>query len=167
MSRSYLSLGSNLGNREENLTHAIRMLEDVEQIRVEKTSSIYQTEPVGYSNQPDFLNMVVRIDTELSPEQLLDETQKIESELGRVRALRFGPRTMDVDIILFENEKRKDEKLTIPHPRMWERAFVMIPLLEIFENTSNEVFECETVRLYSDIHSGSNRGKLSEKPENK
>jgi 2-amino-4-hydroxy-6-hydroxymethyldihydropteridine diphosphokinase len=128
---AYLSLGSNLGNRLEFLRKAIQLLHEHPQIRVVDVSSVYETEPVGYIEQDRFLNMAVKIETTLSPEQLLDTCLEIEKSLGRVREVKWGPRTIDLDILLYNDDNRKTEKLIVPHPRLQDRAFVLIPLLEI------------------------------------
>ncbi|WP_458415231.1 2-amino-4-hydroxy-6-hydroxymethyldihydropteridine diphosphokinase [Schinkia sp. CFF1] len=128
---AYISLGTNQGNRERFLKSAIKMLESHPQIALSDVSSIYETEPVGFTEQPKFLNMVVKLTTSLSAFELLELTQKIENELGRKRVIHWGPRTIDLDILLYNNDNIKSEQLSVPHPRMFERAFVIIPLLEI------------------------------------
>ncbi|WP_042220750.1 2-amino-4-hydroxy-6-hydroxymethyldihydropteridine diphosphokinase [Oceanobacillus manasiensis] len=127
----FIALGTNIEPREGHLQEAIKLLNDYSEIRVEKVSSIYETAPVGYANQADFLNMVVEVHTTDSPLTLLDKCQEIEQLLGRKRGIRFGPRTIDLDILLYNQENSKTERLIIPHPRMHQRAFVLIPLLEI------------------------------------
>lgn len=129
MNRIFLSLGTNLGDKEGNLELALQLLS--ENIKILKKSSYYETEPVGYKDQPWFLNMVVEGETELSPEATLLFTKAIEMEMKRVKTIINGPRTIDVDILLFGNEKIETENLKIPHPRMLLRAFVLIPLFEI------------------------------------
>lgn len=129
MSKIFLSLGTNLGDKEGNLTHALHLLS--KKVKFLKKSSYYETEPVGYMNQPWFLNIVVEGETDLSPEDLLCFTQSIESEMKRVKTIVNGPRIIDVDILLYEDEIIESESLTIPHPRMLLRAFVMVPLFEI------------------------------------
>ncbi|MFZ7120295.1 MAG: 2-amino-4-hydroxy-6-hydroxymethyldihydropteridine diphosphokinase [Eubacteriaceae bacterium] len=131
MSKAYLGLGSNIGDKKVNLEKAIQLLEDNKSIVVIKKSSYYETEPVGYKEQDWFLNMVVEIETSLEPEDLLEYCQWIEKELKRKRIIRWGPRTIDVDILVYEDYESCDETLTLPHPRICERAFVMIPLHEI------------------------------------
>lgn len=128
---AYLSVGSNQGDREQFLTFAVCELKKQKHIAVEKVSSIYETEPVGYTAQPRFLNAVVKIKTAYCPEELLKITQQIENKGARKRTIRFGPRTLDLDILLYDKENINLDHLQIPHPRMQERAFVIIPLLEI------------------------------------
>lgn len=134
MTKAYLGLGGNIGNRKENIDKAVELLNNHENIIVLKTSSYYETEPVGYKDQDWFLNIVVEIDTSLIPYDLLKYCNFIEEELKRKRLVRWGPRTIDVDILLYEGFVSEDEKLTVPHPRMMERAFVMVPLYEIAPN---------------------------------
>jgi 2-amino-4-hydroxy-6-hydroxymethyldihydropteridine diphosphokinase len=127
---AYLSLGSNLGNREEALQSAIDLLR-VPALRVVRVSSVYETAPVDYLDQPDFLNLVAQIETSLFPLQLLSHVQKIERQLGRRRMIAKGPRTIDIDILLYGNAVVGAPQLAIPHPAMTERRFVLEPLAEI------------------------------------
>ncbi len=131
MSKAYLGLGSNIGDSKENIDRAVDMLGSHENIELLKMSSYYETEPVGYKEQDWFLNVVLEIDTTLNPHSLLEFCREIEEKLKRKRIIRWGPRIIDVDILLYEGFKSEEEKLTIPHPRMTERAFVMVPLYEI------------------------------------
>lgn len=131
MVKAYLGLGSNMGDMRKNLDIAVDLLKSSKNIKVTRQSSYYETEPVGYVEQDWFLNMVVQIETDFEPEELLAFCQQIEEVLKRKRIIRWGPRTIDVDILLYENYTSNEDFLTIPHPRMTERAFVMIPLYEI------------------------------------
>lgn len=131
MNIAYISLGSNIEPREEYMEKAIALLQAHGQIEVKEKSSIYETAPVGYLDQNQFLNMVIRIETSLKNMELLRACQAIENELGRERTIENGPRTMDLDILLYNNENRDLKELRIPHPRIHERAFVLIPLYEI------------------------------------
>ncbi|WP_078393361.1 2-amino-4-hydroxy-6-hydroxymethyldihydropteridine diphosphokinase [Shouchella patagoniensis] len=137
---AYLALGSNIGDRETYLQKAVDALSEMREIEVLAVSSLYETEPVGYLNQDPFLNMAIHIKTTLRPYDLLRETQRIEMALGRERDVRFGPRTVDIDILLFEQENMEMDDLQIPHPRMWERAFVLIPLAEIAPEIYSEAY---------------------------
>lgn len=128
---SYIALGSNLGDREGYLRSAVRQMQYHPDITFIQASSIYETAPVGYDDQENFLNMVVRITTSLEPRELLSYCNVIESNLLRQRDVRWGPRTIDVDVLLYGTLKSDDPILTLPHPRMKERGFVMIPLGEI------------------------------------
>jgi 2-amino-4-hydroxy-6-hydroxymethyldihydropteridine diphosphokinase len=132
--KAYIALGSNMGDRFGYLTQAIILLEGHEDITVVNTSSIYETDPVGYTDQDQFLNMAIQVETSLSPVELLDTCLEIELKLGRKREIKWGPRTLDLDILLFNHENIETEKLTIPHPRMKQRAFVILPLLEMEPN---------------------------------
>lgn len=125
----YLALGSNLGDRHNNLTIALQQLSRIMDITA--LSSLYETTPVGYLDQPDFLNMVCSGTTELTPEELLHQAKTIEKELGRQPTFRNGPRPLDIDILLYDDLRLQQEQLSIPHPRMRERGFVLVPLAEI------------------------------------
>lgn len=127
----YMSLGTNMGDRLQYLHDATRLLQEHHSIEMEDISSIYETEPVGYTDQANFLNLVIKVSTTLEPCKLLDVTQSIELQLGRKRDIRWGPRTIDIDILLYDNKNMETERLIIPHPRMYERDFVLVPLQEI------------------------------------
>lgn len=129
--KAYLSLGSNLGDREKFLKKAISEIKKIAKI-IQK-SKIYETSPVGYKNQGDFLNMVIKIETDINPQELLKKIQKIEKDLGRERKIKNGPRTIDIDILIYENTIVDEPDLKIPHPRMYERKFVLVPLLELLD----------------------------------
>lgn len=131
MNIAYLSLGSNIGNRLDYLKKAVKLLNDTESIIVNRVSSVYETDPVGYEEQAPFLNIAVELETSLTPHELLKQCNRIEAELGRTRDIRWGPRTVDLDILLYNEEILKTEDLIIPHPRMTERGFVLIPLVEL------------------------------------
>lgn len=126
--RAVLALGSNLGNRRENLQGAIDALADTPGVRVNVVSPLYITEAVGGpENQPEYFNAVVIVDTFLPPEMLLDRAHAVEEAFQRVRTEHWGPRTLDVDIIVYGDEVYNEPQLTIPHPRAHERAFVLAP----------------------------------------
>lgn len=128
--RYFLSLGSNIGEREKYLADAVNRLNAEKSISIEKISSLYETAPWGKTDQNDFLNIALSLCTTLSPEELLFVTQRIENELGRTREEKWGARTIDIDL-LFCDKAYKSERLTLPHPYMCERAFVLVPLDEI------------------------------------
>ncbi|WP_010279305.1 2-amino-4-hydroxy-6-hydroxymethyldihydropteridine diphosphokinase [Paenibacillus senegalensis] len=134
-STAYIALGSNLGERERYLLEALRRLQHHEHIRVSRCSSIYETDPVGIVDQGPFLNMAAKLETTLTPMELLEWMMQVEAELGRVRNVRWGPRTIDLDMLLYEKAELNTDKLTLPHPRMHERAFVLIPLADIIEES--------------------------------
>lgn len=131
MNFAYLSLGSNLGDRVQTLRGAVAELDATPKIEVQAVSSLYETAPVGYRDQPDFLNAAVKISTALPPEALLERCLEIETHFDRRREVRWGPRTLDVDIILYGELSMETERLILPHPRAKERAFVLVPLLEL------------------------------------
>ncbi|KKI91573.1 2-amino-4-hydroxy-6-hydroxymethyldihydropteridine pyrophosphokinase [Bacillus sp. SA1-12] len=131
---AYIALGSNMGNREEHLKEAIQTLHLHPSITVEKISSIYETDPIGFTDQDEFLNMVIKINTDLSAFELLNVLQEIEITHDRKREVKWGPRTLDLDILLYNHENIEAEQLIVPHPRMHERAFVLIPLSELDRN---------------------------------
>lgn len=126
-----MALGANLGRREETLREALRMLNEHAEIDVARASDVYETDPVGYADQPPFLNMAAAIRTSLSPHRLLEVMQDVENRLGRVRDIRFGPRTADLDLLWMEGLAVESTDLTLPHPRMHERFFVLVPLDDI------------------------------------
>lgn len=131
---AYLSMGSNLGNRLEYLHNAVRILDQDENIEIVRLSSIYETEPVGFTNQGNFLNLVMKIKTSYSAQELLEKCLNTEKIIGRKRGIRWGPRTIDLDILLYNQDNIETDSLSVPHPRIQERAFVIIPLLEIEPN---------------------------------
>ena len=130
MSTAYVALGSNLGDREENLRNALKHLE-ANDVRVVKVSTFIETEPYGVTDQPGFVNAVCQVETELAPLELLRLLLKIELEMGRVRLRRWGERNIDLDLLLYEDACMVSEELTLPHPDMQNRDFVLLPLAEI------------------------------------
>jgi 2-amino-4-hydroxy-6-hydroxymethyldihydropteridine diphosphokinase len=128
---AYLGLGSNLGDRLTNLQGAVDLLASEDGVRVDASSRVWETAPVGGPDQPDYLNAVVRIETDRAPEGLLAACRRVESALGRERTERWGPRTIDVDVLLYDERAVDEPDLVVPHPRLAERAFVVLPLLEL------------------------------------
>ena len=129
---AYVALGSNLGDRELNLLRGVAEIGKLPGTRITALSGFYETQPVGPVEQDTFLNAVLRMETPLPPHKLLSELQRIETAVfGRKRTIKWGPRSMDLDILLYGNVTLDDENLTIPHPRMHERRFVLVPLAEI------------------------------------
>jgi 2-amino-4-hydroxy-6-hydroxymethyldihydropteridine diphosphokinase len=145
MTTIYLSLGSNLGNRARNIYDALRRLGS--HIRIDKISSLYETEPVGITDQPWFLNLVCRGETDLTPEALLDVAKTIEREMGRQKGVRFGPRLIDIDILLYGNLVLDLPQLKIPHPRLHERGFVLIPLGELAPHLFHPALKRDVTQL--------------------
>jgi len=131
---AFLSLGSNMDDRLSYLKGAIDELHKDEHISIREISSIYETDPVGYTNQGNFLNIVAKLETDYEADQLLRKCLQIELQLGRERKIRWGPRTIDLDILLYNQDNIETDDLSVPHPRMQERAFVIIPLLELEPN---------------------------------
>lgn len=138
----YLSLGSNIGNRQEYIESAIELVGKTEGIKILKKSGLYETSPVGYVEQDLFLNAVIKIETDFSAREILKIINKIENELGRKREIRWGPRTIDIDILIFSDKKINETDLIIPHKEMLNRLFVLVPLIEIYDG---EYFEKEKI----------------------
>ncbi len=147
--RAFLSFGSNLGDRKAYLSRGIETLGEA--IAVIAISPLYETAPVGGVPQDNFLNVVVEVDTTLEPDALLDRCQDLERDAARIRGVRFGPRTLDVDVLLYGGSVIATERLTVPHPRMWERRFVLAPLRDLApELVPAEIFlaaEGEVVKI--------------------
>jgi 2-amino-4-hydroxy-6-hydroxymethyldihydropteridine diphosphokinase len=138
MTTVYLSLGSNMGDRAENIARAIAVLRQ-RGVRVTQESSLYETEPLEVREQPWFLNCAIAVETELSPERLMEALLEIEREMGRERLVPKGPRLIDMDILLYGSEIVREPGLEIPHPRMAERKFVLVPLAEIAGEVNHPV----------------------------
>ena len=152
--KAYLGIGTNLGDKIRNLRDAISALNLLPLTKVADCSDVYETDPVGYDNQEDFLNIVVEIETSLNSDSLLGAALGIEAGLGRVRTIKNGPRIIDIDLLLYENEVKNTEALILPHPRMMERDFVLVPLLDLNfddildrEKVKNALSDCG-VRFY-------------------
>ena len=133
MSNIFIALGSNLENPKEQVKEGILSIKKIEGVKILRESSLYETPPVGVLNQPNFINAVVKINSNLRPYELLNRLLKIENVAGRTRDNKNGPRTLDLDILLFDDLILNQKKLTIPHPRMHERLFVLMPLKDIDE----------------------------------
>ena len=131
MATAYLSLGSNSGDRLQFLKGAIKKIEESAKISIKKVSSVYETEPVGHKEQGRFLNLVLQVQTSLDPLPLLEHLLAIEDQMGRERKAKWGPRNIDVDLLLYDNQLVHSDRLIIPHPQMHKRRFVLIPLAEI------------------------------------
>lgn len=138
----YLSLGSNIGNRQEYIESAIELVGKREGIKILKKSGLYETSPVGYVEQDLFLNVVIKIETDFSAREILKIINKIENELDRKREIRWGPRTIDIDILIFSDKKINETDLIIPHKEILNRLFVLVPLIEIYDG---EYFEKEKI----------------------
>ena len=138
----YLSLGSNIGNRQKYIESAIELIGKTQRIKILKKSGLYETSPVGYVEQDLFLNAVIKIETDFSAREILKIINKIENELDRKREIRWGPRTIDIDILIFSDKKINETDLIIPHKEMLNRLFVLVPLIEIYDR---EYFEKEKI----------------------
>jgi 2-amino-4-hydroxy-6-hydroxymethyldihydropteridine diphosphokinase len=144
----YLSLGSNLGDRPANLQAA------VERLQPRRSSAIYETSPVDYPEQPFFLNQVIEAETDLTPLQYLSRTQEIERELGRVRNIPKGPRTIDIDILLFDTRLIQTARLEVPHPRLQERRFVLVPLADLAPDLRHPVTRLTVMEMLKALPEG-------------
>lgn len=148
---AYIALGSNMGDTRENLNEAVRLLGENQRTQVKKVSSFILTAPMGEVEQDDFLNGMVEVDTLLEPEELLDLTASIENQLKRVRTIHWGPRTLDLDIILYEHIYYHSERLTIPHIGMQYRDFVLRPLCEIAPEAEHPLLQKNAFQLLNEL----------------
>jgi 2-amino-4-hydroxy-6-hydroxymethyldihydropteridine diphosphokinase len=133
---AFLGLGSNLGDRLTNLQGALDLLHAEPGLRVAASSRVWETVPVGGPPQPDYLNAVIGVETDLSARDLLEVAHRVEARLGRVRKERWGARSIDVDLLLYDEESIEEADLIVPHPRLRERAFVLLPLLELAQDVT-------------------------------
>jgi len=148
--KAYIALGSNVGEKKENLQQALNILEETGHSKVIKCSTFIETEPWGYLNQDTFVNGVAEIKTFLEPDELLEELLKIEETLLRKREIKWGPRTIDLDIILFDDLIINEENLTVPHPLMQEREFVLKPLNEIAPHLTHPILNKSIAALLNE-----------------
>ncbi len=153
--KAVLGLGGNLGNREENMAAAVEGLEKLPKTRVLAMSNLYETAAFDVASpQPDYLNCCVLVETKLAPEELLERCLALETKLGRVRTEYHGARTVDIDLLLYEGCERATERLTVPHPRIRERAFVMTPLSDLFPGCAAGVFGFDFREAYQKADTG-------------
>lgn len=148
---AFIAIGSNMGNKNKNIEDAIKLIDKDESSRVIKISNMYETKPVGYIEQEDFLNGAIKIETLLSPKELMDSLLKIESQLKRERIIKWGPRTIDLDIIFYDNIISYDDKVILPHPRVKERAFVLRPICDIAPYYIHPVLKMSMVELLENV----------------
>ncbi|MBC8525795.1 MAG: 2-amino-4-hydroxy-6-hydroxymethyldihydropteridine diphosphokinase [Candidatus Cloacimonetes bacterium] len=146
----FIGLGSNLGNRKENIKKAIMKISELPQSSVQAASSIINTKPMGKIDQPDFLNCVIKIKTELNPEQLLSKLLQIEKEMGRIRKEKLGPRIIDLDILFFNDEIIKTKELIIPHSEILNRKFVLYLIKEIAPQLEHPIMQKTIAELYAE-----------------
>ncbi|GAA0070591.1 2-amino-4-hydroxy-6-hydroxymethyldihydropteridine diphosphokinase [Clostridium sardiniense] len=149
---AYLSIGSNVGDKEKNLREAINYLEDVNGVSIDKVSTFIKTEPWGFKEQEEFLNGAIKIRTILSPKELMESLLKIEEEMKRERIIKWGPRIIDLDIIFYDNLVSDDEYVTLPHPRMEEREFVLKPLAEIAPNKIHPLLNKRIFKILDELN---------------
>ena len=160
MTRAFLGLGTNLGDRRANLAQALASLDAAGDLVA--VSQVYETDPVGGPEPQDFWNIVVELGTTDSPEELLERCRRLEEAAHRVRLVRFGPRTLDVDVLWVDGEERSTDELTVPHPRMFERRFVLAPLAELAPDIATEKLLAGSggeVRVLGSVHEVLNESK--------
>ncbi len=160
----YLGMGSNVGDREEYIEQAVFLLGKVKGIEIVKRSTNHENEAIGGGEQPSFINAAVQIKTALTPHELIDKIHEIETALGREREVEWGPRTIDIDILLYGEQILSDDKLQIPHPQMHERLFVLLPLKEIAPKAIHPILEKTIEDLYDDRKADSNEKYDDELP---
>lgn len=149
--RSFIGIGSNIGDKIENCIMAIDMIDKINGCSVIKRSSFYRTEPVGFKDQNWFVNCVIMIDTVFSPFVLLQKLQEIEDIMGRERRIKWGPRIIDLDILIFDGLIIRDKILTIPHPLMHKRRFVLVPMNQLAPDLVHPIFNKTIRELLSNI----------------
>ncbi|MCD5326123.1 MULTISPECIES: 2-amino-4-hydroxy-6-hydroxymethyldihydropteridine diphosphokinase [Pontibacillus] len=166
MKEAYIALGSNIPPKANYLEQSLKLLHEHEDVEVLQASPIYETVPVGYTEQSDFLNMVAHIRTSLTAFSLLEVCQGIERDLGRERTIKWGPRTIDLDILLYNQENIETEELVVPHPRLQERGFVLVPLAELAPNLIVPVIGESVSDLLAALADDEKEGIAKWKPQN-
>lgn len=158
MRKALISMGSNIGDRRAYLDAAVDALNHIPTIKVLRSSSVYETSPWGFVNQDNFYNSVIEVQTSLSPNALLGVCLGIEAGVGRIREVKNGPRVLDLDLLIYEGKESKSAELTLPHPRMFERDFVLIPLKELYPDM--KVYNYNLQHYYEYLHEENNVTKL-------
>ncbi len=158
MAVAFIGIGSNLGDKAFNIRQAIRIMAESWKIDVVSVSSLYETEPVGVRDQPDFLNCVVKVETELTPRELLKTLKGIEARMGRRPGPRWGPRRIDLDILFYGDLTLNEDDLIIPHPRAHERLFALMPLFEIAPDLMHPVLGRSIRELIEDLKGEKGQG---------
>lgn len=147
----YLGLGSNLGDKLEFITKAIKQISRLKNVEITRTSSMITTAPYGKTDQPDFLNCVIKLETDLKPEDLLKKCLHIENQLGRIRKEKWGPRTIDIDILLYEDNIINSELLVLPHPQLHKREFVLTSLNELCPNLVHPILNKKIKDIFMEL----------------
>jgi 2-amino-4-hydroxy-6-hydroxymethyldihydropteridine diphosphokinase len=151
---AYLGLGSNLHNKKQNISNAIKALRKISGINVTKISHFYKTKPVGVVNQPDFINAVIKIKTNLSQDELITLLLSIEKKQGRIRSRKWGPRIIDIDLLLYSHSVIKTHNLIVPHSRLHKRYFVLKPLTEIAPGAVHPILKKTSKTLLKELLNG-------------
>lgn len=151
MSTAYISIGSNLGDRLKYIKEAIKKIKKSKEVKICRASAVYETQPVEKRDQPWFLNMVLELETSLEPLNLLELLLEIEEQMGRKRTRRYGPRNIDLDLLLYDDLVLNSDMLTLPHPRMHERRFVLVPLAEIAPQVVHPLLKKNVEKLLEDL----------------
>jgi dihydroneopterin aldolase/2-amino-4-hydroxy-6-hydroxymethyldihydropteridine diphosphokinase len=162
-SKVFIGIGSNLGNKEENICKAIKLIGELDSTEVIDASSFYKTSPVGFVDQDWFINAVIKIKTYLPPNELMSSLLSIESSLGRIRKEKWGARTIDLDILFYGNIILNEEDITVPHPHLHERKFVLEPFCEIEPEFVHPVYNKSILRLCNELQGDERITKLKEK----
>jgi len=147
----YLGLGSNLGNKHNYITKAIKFISKLENVEITKTSSRIETAPYGKTDQPDFINCVIELETDLLPEALLKKCLDIENQLGRIRSEKWGPRTIDIDLLFYEDKIINTELLVLPHPQLHKREFVLNSLNELCPNLIHPILNKKIKDIFVEL----------------
>ena len=156
--KAVIGIGTNIGNRAENIRNAVEALNLLPDVKVLRCASIYETEPWGYTEQQSFYNTVVEVETTKSPEMLLGACLGIEAGMGRIREFKNGPRVIDLDLLVFENYNNDSQHITVPHPLIGERDFVLVPLKELYGDM--KVLGCSYINQYENIAEKSTAKKV-------